>query len=227
MRKDVEKHCSRCIVCTQAKAKNQPQSLYTPLFIPNAPWVDLSMDFVLLLPRTMRGRYSIFVVVDRFSKMPHFLACNKIDSVVNVADLFFKEVVRLHGMPRTIVKKNIEEKTKEYEKHANKKRHESDLRTNPLKRGGDDATVTEPVAGMELNESDVKDELDELNQMVDQSKTGLSDGDEIWPTLSHESNTSYSTQNNQNKDSFFLSKGPITRSQTKRLKKSTDALVYS
>ncbi|KAF8088613.1 hypothetical protein N665_0534s0003 [Sinapis alba] len=89
MRKDVEKHCSRCIVCTQAKAKNRPQGLYTPLLIPNAPWVDLSMNFVLGLPRTMRGRDSIFVVVDRFSKMTHFIACNKTDSAVNVDELFF------------------------------------------------------------------------------------------------------------------------------------------
>ena len=99
MRKDVEKHCSRCIVCTQAKAKNRPQGLYTPLPIPTAPWVDLLMDFVLGLPRTWRGRDSIFAVVDKFSKRAHFIACNKTDSAVNVADLFFREVVNLHGMP--------------------------------------------------------------------------------------------------------------------------------
>ena len=103
MKRDVARVIEGCIKCREAKSQTQPHGLYTPLPIPEKPWVDISMDFVLGLPKSKNGHDSIFVVVDRFSKMAHFLACSKTDNASHISDIFFKEIVRLHGIPRTIV----------------------------------------------------------------------------------------------------------------------------
>lgn len=103
MKRDVERICEKCITCKQAECKLKPHSLYTILPIPSEPWVVISTNFVLGLPKSRRGRDSIFVVVDRFSKMTHFIPCNEIDNASHVADLFFRKVVRLNGMLRSIM----------------------------------------------------------------------------------------------------------------------------
>ena len=103
MKKDVGKFCASCVQCRKAKSRLNPHGLYTPLPIPTAPWEDISMDFIVGLPRTKKGSDSIFVVVDRFSKMTHFIACHKTDDASHVAELFFVNIVRLHGIPCTIV----------------------------------------------------------------------------------------------------------------------------
>lgn len=103
MKREVERICKKRIVCRQVKSKIKPHGLYTPLPIPSESWIDISMDFVLGLLRSKRGRDSIYMVVDRFSKITHFIPCHKTDDASHVADLFFKEIVRLRGMPKTIV----------------------------------------------------------------------------------------------------------------------------
>jgi hypothetical protein len=103
MRRDVVRFAVRCTACQKAKLRLNPHGLYMPLPTPSAPWEDISMDFMLGLSWTKRGRDSIFVVVDRFSKMAHFIPCYKTDDASHIADLFFQENIRLHGIPNTIV----------------------------------------------------------------------------------------------------------------------------
>jgi hypothetical protein len=90
MRHDVECYVSCCSTCNKAKSQLNPHGLYIPLPVPHAPWEDISMD-------------SVFVVVDRCSKIAHFIPSHKTDNASHVADLFFNEVVRLHGVPNSIV----------------------------------------------------------------------------------------------------------------------------
>ena len=89
LKRDVHRIVSQCRTCQLAKTKRHNPGFYTPLPIPHTPWKDISMDFVLGLPSTSHGLDSILVVVDRFSKMAHFIACSKTDDASYVSKLFF------------------------------------------------------------------------------------------------------------------------------------------
>ena len=103
LKKDVARIVAQCRTCQLAKAKKRNTSLYTPLPVPHEPWKDVNMDFVLGFPRIDRGHDSILVVVDRFSKITHFIPCNKTNDASHVAKLFFRKVIKLNGFPSTIV----------------------------------------------------------------------------------------------------------------------------
>lgn len=103
LRRDVERYVERCVTCQSSKGHATNAGLYLPLPVPTQPWSDISMDFMMGLPRTQKSFNSIFVVVDRFSKMVQFIPCKRTTDALQVATLFFREVDHLHGLPTSIV----------------------------------------------------------------------------------------------------------------------------
>ena len=104
MRRHVEKYVKSCHTCRVSKVQtSKPNGLLQPLPIPERPWSHVAMDLVVHLPKSKQQHDAIAVFVDRFSKAAHFVACRTSCSAQDLADLFFKNVVRLHGLPVSIV----------------------------------------------------------------------------------------------------------------------------
>ncbi|KAJ0744829.1 putative nucleotidyltransferase, Ribonuclease H [Helianthus annuus] len=103
LRESIKKFVKECAVCQRCKTETMlPAGLLQPLPIPDRTWTDISMDFVEGLP-VSNGYTVIFVVVDRLSKYAHFIAMKHPFTAATVAKVFVQQVVRLHGVPQSIV----------------------------------------------------------------------------------------------------------------------------
>lgn len=103
LKKDVLKHVQECMICQQNKVEQEHlASLLKPLPIPNQKWESISMDFITGLPK-LYVKDCIYVIVYRNTKYTHFFAISTNYSVVQIEEVFFKEVFRLHGLPINIV----------------------------------------------------------------------------------------------------------------------------
>ena len=97
-------YVARCYTCQQVKAEHQrPAGLLQPLPVSEWKWDHITMDFVSGLPRTNKGKNSVWVIVDRLTKAAHFLAVKTTDTMVTLSRLYSEEIVRLHGVSLLIV----------------------------------------------------------------------------------------------------------------------------
>jgi hypothetical protein len=104
LKKEIAEYIVRCMECQKVKVEHrQPAGLLQPLPIPEWKWDVVTMDFITGLPRTSKQHDSIMVVVDKITKDTHFIPLKTTHRVVDVDDIFLKEVAHLHGIPKTIV----------------------------------------------------------------------------------------------------------------------------
>ncbi|KAM3243961.1 hypothetical protein ACQJBY_055715 [Aegilops geniculata] len=103
LRKTVQEYVRACGTCQRYKSEHlHPAGLLLPLPVPTGMWTDVGINFVEALPR-MGGKSVILTVVDRFSKYCHFVALAHPYTAESVAQVFFAEIVRLHGVPQSMV----------------------------------------------------------------------------------------------------------------------------
>ena len=103
MKKDIQKYLQECEVCQRNKYETlSPAGLLQPLPILTSTCTDLSMDFLGGVPRA-KGLDTILVVIDRLTKYGLFFALSHPYSGKEVTGIFVKEMVKLHGFPKTIV----------------------------------------------------------------------------------------------------------------------------
>ena len=104
MKRDIAEYVSKCLTCSMVKIEHQrPSGLLVQPEIPEWKWDNITMDFVMKLPRTRNGHNAIWVIVDRLTKSAHFLAIREDYSMEQLAQLYINEIVTKHGVPLSII----------------------------------------------------------------------------------------------------------------------------
>ena len=103
LRRQIREYVTSCDTCQRVKAdRHKPYGLLQPLPVPTRPWESVSWDFIVKLP-VSKGYDSIWVIICRLSKLSHFIPCRESMDATELADLFVREVFRLHGAPRDVI----------------------------------------------------------------------------------------------------------------------------
>jgi hypothetical protein len=104
MKRDVAKYVALCDNCQRVKAERQrPARLLQPLKIPQWKWKEISMDLIVGLTTMQSGYDSIWVIVDRFLKVAHFIPVKTTYKRAKLAELYIARIMCLHGVPKKII----------------------------------------------------------------------------------------------------------------------------
>ncbi|GJP82998.1 hypothetical protein CLOP_g13215, partial [Closterium sp. NIES-67] len=104
MADDVQKFVTSCTTCQRMKSSKQKKAgLLQPLPVPKQPWQEVSLDFITELPTTTSGHDAILVVIDKFSKMGHFIPTHTTARTEETAQLFVRYIISQHGIPTTLI----------------------------------------------------------------------------------------------------------------------------
>ena len=104
MKRYIAQFVARCLVCQQFKVEHQrPVRSLQPLDILEWKWEHIAMNLFIGLPRSLGGNNAIWVIVDRLTKFAHFFPMKVNFSLERVAYLYVKEIMRMHGVPVSIV----------------------------------------------------------------------------------------------------------------------------
>ena len=100
---DVKKFVKSCDTCQRVKGGQSGSGLLQSLPVPSRPWEDISMDFIVGLPRTSNGHDAIYTFVDRLTKCVHLIPTSATIDAKGSADLYLQHIFRLHGLSSSIV----------------------------------------------------------------------------------------------------------------------------
>jgi hypothetical protein len=104
MKIEIARYVAKCDTCRCVKAIHMKTAgPLQSLPIPTWKWEDISMDFIVGLPRTAKGFDSIWVIIDRLTKIAHFLPVKVKYTVATYAELYIARILSLHGVSKTIV----------------------------------------------------------------------------------------------------------------------------
>jgi hypothetical protein len=122
MRRDAAAHVALCDTCHRVKAEHQrPTRLLQPWKLPEWKWEEIDMDFIVGLHRARDGYDSIWVIVERLTKVAHFIPVRTTYTRAKLVELYMSRIVCLHGVPKKIVS----DRSTQFTSRFREKLHES------------------------------------------------------------------------------------------------------